>query len=67
LLRNLPQTQDCLLRNIFRYARGHRETAADEAELAGWKQTFETSGHRLVAFLAEITASEGFRTVSAAP
>jgi Protein of unknown function (DUF1592)/Protein of unknown function (DUF1588)/Protein of unknown function (DUF1595)/Protein of unknown function (DUF1585)/Protein of unknown function (DUF1587) len=66
-LRRSPKTQDCMLRNIFRYASGHRETAADEAELRQWKKTFEASGHRLVAFLTEIAADDGFRTVSSAP
>jgi len=66
-LRKSPKTQDCMLRNVFRYASGHKETAADEAELAGWKKTFEASGHRLVPFLTEIAAGDGFRTVSLAP
>jgi hypothetical protein len=67
LLRKLPQAQDCLLRNVFRYASGHKETAGDAAELGLWKTRFEASGHQLVPFLAEITAGEGFRTVSPAP
>ncbi|HXU83471.1 MAG TPA: DUF1585 domain-containing protein, partial [Polyangia bacterium] len=67
LLRKLPKTQDCLLRNVFRYASGHKETAADEAELAFWKKSFEGNGHRLVPFLTEIAASDGFRAVSPAP
>ena len=66
-LRKLPKTQDCMLRNIFRYATGHKETAADEAELTVWKTRFEASGHRLVPFLTEIAAGDGFRTVSPAP
>jgi hypothetical protein len=66
-LRKLPQTQDCLLRNIFRYASGHRESAGDTAELANWQKTFESSGHQLVSFLGEIAAGDGFRTVSPAP
>jgi hypothetical protein len=66
-LRKLPATQDCLLRNIFRYASGHKETASDTAELSTWKTKFDASGHQLVAFLADIAAGDGFRTVSPAP
>jgi hypothetical protein len=66
-LRKSPKVQDCMLRNIFRYASGHKETDADEAQLALWKATFDSSGHRLVPFLTEIAASDGFRTVSPAP
>jgi hypothetical protein len=66
-LRKLPRTQDCLLRNVFRYAVGHGETNGDQAELATWKSHFEASGHQLVPFLAAVAAGEGFRTVSPAP
>jgi len=66
-LRKLPDVQDCLVRNIFRYASGHKETNGDAAELAIWKSKFEASGHQLVAFLADVAASDGFRTVSPAP
>jgi hypothetical protein len=66
-LRKLPKAQDCILRNIFRYASGHKETKADEAELGTWKNKFEASGHQLVTFLADIAAGDGFRTVSPAP
>jgi hypothetical protein len=66
-LRKSPKTQDCMLRNLFRYASGHKETDADEAELGQWKKTFEASGHRLVPFLTEVAAGDGFRTVSLAP
>jgi hypothetical protein len=66
-LRRLPRTQDCFLRNVFRYAAGHRETSGDEPELGTWKSHFEQSGHQLVPFLAAVAAGEGFRTVSPAP
>jgi hypothetical protein len=66
-LRKLPKAQDCILKNLFRYASGHKETAADEAELTSWKAKFEGNGHQLVAFLADIASSDGFRTVSPAP
>jgi hypothetical protein len=67
LLRASAQVQDCLMRNIFRYATGHKETPADKAELATWSQRFEAGNHQLTAFLAETAAGEGFRTVSPAP
>jgi hypothetical protein len=66
-LKKMPQAQDCLLRNIFRYASGHKETPSDGAELGIWKKAFDTSNHQLVSFLAEIAAGDGFRTVSPAP
>jgi hypothetical protein len=66
-LKKQPTMQECLLRNVFRYASGHKETAADDAVLAGWKTVFEASGHQLASFLAEITAGEAFRNVSPAP
>jgi hypothetical protein len=67
ILRKLPRAQDCLLRNIFRYASGHKETDGDAGELGAWKATFESNGHQLAGFLAAIAAGEGFRTVSPAP
>jgi hypothetical protein len=67
LLRKLPLVQDCLLRNVFRYAAGHKESAGDEPELAAWKTAFEASGRQLGPFLTAIAAGEGFRTVSPAP
>jgi hypothetical protein len=66
-LRKLPRSQDCLLRNIFRYASGHRETEGDAPELERWRKSFEAHGHQLAGFLAEIAAGDGFRTVSPAP
>jgi hypothetical protein len=66
-IRKLPKAQECLLRNIFRYASGHKETASDGTELGVWKKSFETNNHQLVTFLADIAAGEGFRTVSPAP
>jgi hypothetical protein len=66
-LRQSAKAQDCLLRNVFRYASGHKETTGDEAELGRWKQAFDASAHRLVPFLTEVAASDGFRTASAAP
>jgi hypothetical protein len=67
LLRKSPKVEDCLLRNIFKYAAGHRETPADEAELGAWKQAFAARGRQLGTFLTDIAASDGFRTVSPAP
>jgi hypothetical protein len=65
--RKLPRTQDCLLRNLFRYATGHKETAGDQPALAAWQKAFEASGRHLASFLPELAAGEAFRTVSPAP
>ncbi len=66
-IRKLPRTQDCLLRNLFRYAAGHREAPADEPALAAWTRAFETSGRQLAKFLPEMAAGDAFRTVSPVP
>jgi hypothetical protein len=66
-LRGMPEVQRCLLQNLFRTSAGHLETDQDRATLEEWNDLFARSGRKLTAFLTEVVASKGFRTVSAAP
>jgi hypothetical protein len=67
LLRQLPDTRTCLVRNFFRYSAGHVETPANEADIKAWDAVMSGSGNKLTSFLAEIAASDAFRLVSATP
>ena len=67
ILRKLPATSQCLVRNFFRFASGHSETPADQASLDAWQAEFGQSGNKLVPFLAALASSDAFRLVSAAP
>lgn len=67
ILRQLPETRTCLVRNFFRYSAGHVETPANDADIKAWDAAMSGSGNKLTAFLAEIAASDAFRFVSPTP
>jgi hypothetical protein len=66
-LKQMPEVQACLLQNVFRYSAGHVEGNGDAPTLEAWKQLFEKVNHRMAAFLIEVVAGDGFRTVSVTP
>jgi hypothetical protein len=67
ILRRLPETQTCLVRNLFRVATGHLETDADEPVIEAWDRELSRSERQLGRFLAEIAGSDGFRHASPVP
>ena len=66
-IRKMPEAQTCFLKHLFRYANGHKETAADEAQMARWEQALAAAGGQLPKFLLELTAGPDFRYVSSVP
>jgi hypothetical protein len=64
-LREHPAVPGCIVRNVFRGATGHVETAGEAGEIAALEASFSGSGHRLQDLLVELVASDGFRIVGA--
>jgi hypothetical protein len=67
LLRKSPDAESCLTANLFRYALGHVETAADKAADDEWRRGFSADGRQLAKFLTRMVTSDGFRYASAVP
>jgi hypothetical protein len=67
ILRGMPATSACLVRNFFRFASGHKETASDELDIKSWTSELGASGNKLVPFLTALASGESFRNVSPAP
>jgi hypothetical protein len=66
-LKQQPDTQKCFVQNLFRYANGHEETAADAPIIDGWNQEFGRQNRNWTKFLTEMVASNDFHYVSPAP
>jgi hypothetical protein len=61
LLANSPRCQDCVVKQLFRYAAGRRETSGDEETIAKAVAAFRGSRFRfreLMITIAELTAAE---------
>lgn len=56
-----PNLMECLVRNFYRYAGGHIETAGETRTILQLKRSFEESGF-VRDLLVELVLSEGFRT-----
>ena len=59
----LALVTECVVRNIFRGATGHIDTAGEQAALDGLEARFEASGYRMQGLLVELVASDAFRIV----
>jgi hypothetical protein len=57
----LPEAQDCLVLNWFRYAMGHTEEQADTCTITALLSRFEGSQQDLSDLLVGIATSDGFR------
>jgi len=55
LLARSPQCQECVVRQLFRYAYGRHETPADQALLARTLKTFQLSQYRLKELMIFLT------------
>jgi Protein of unknown function (DUF1592)/Protein of unknown function (DUF1588)/Protein of unknown function (DUF1595)/Protein of unknown function (DUF1585)/Protein of unknown function (DUF1587) len=60
-----PEIGTCMMRNLYRYATGHEETAGEAIVLDELKQQFEAGGYRLRDMMLRIVTSDGFRYVAA--
>jgi mono/diheme cytochrome c family protein len=58
---DLPQATNCVTKQVFRFATGREETAADDAALAGLTQEFISDGRRLKGFLLHFVGTDAFR------
>ncbi len=63
LLRDEPAVTSCMVRNIFRGATGHIDTAGESPALTELDKTFADSGYHLQDLLVELVASDAFRLV----
>ncbi len=59
-----PRLLECMVRNLYRYATGHIETAGEARSIYLLARDFEEEG-LVRALLAELLMSEGFRTAGA--
>lgn len=63
LLREQPEVSSCAVRNIFRGATGHIDTAGESPALEKLDASFADSGYRMQDLLVELVASDAFRLV----
>jgi hypothetical protein len=61
LIKDDPRTAECLVRQVFRYALGHVETAGEEPQITLLMQQFEKDGHALNALFHALATSDVFR------
>lgn len=64
LVAQTPDAASCLVRNIYRDATGHVETAGEEIAIVALEDAFVDSGYRMQSLLIEIVASPAFRVVA---
>ena len=57
----LPQTTDCVTKQVFRFATGREETASDDLALSDLTQAFVSDGRRLKGFLIHFVGTDAFR------
>lgn len=57
----LPEAQDCMVSNWFRYAMGHTEEQADTCTIATVRERFKSSQMSMNELLVGIATSDGFR------
>jgi hypothetical protein len=60
ILAESPVCQQCMVRQVFRYAYGRQETAADEATIRGLFAAFRDSGFRFTELLIALVRSPEF-------
>lgn len=61
-LASLPEAQQCLIQNWFRFAAGHQEENADACAVYALIDRFKTSGQRLDDLVVGLATSDGFRS-----
>jgi hypothetical protein len=63
LLRARADVGTCIVKNLFRAATGHVETAGERGKIDALSASFASHGHRLQDLLVELVASDAFRIV----
>jgi hypothetical protein len=61
LLRDLPQTSECLVRQLYRYAVAHVETGGEAPVIRQLAASFDAGGRSFPALLRAVVQSDGFR------
>jgi hypothetical protein len=61
LLHDVPDTSECVARQLYRYATAHVETDGEEPALKAIIEAFGESGYAFTALLRAVIASDGFR------
>ncbi|HMJ13475.1 MAG TPA: DUF1592 domain-containing protein [Polyangiaceae bacterium] len=61
LLRNRASANECAVRQLYRYAVGHVESAGEEVVIKSLSQRFSAGGYRLKNLIREVVVSDGFR------
>ncbi len=61
VLREMPGVSECLVRQLYRYAVAHVETAGENPVIVGLAQRFESSGRKFPELLRAVVVSDGFR------
>lgn len=59
----IPETSDCLVRNLFRAATGHVEAAGDEAVVTALSSAFASDGFKVKSALSKLVVSDAFRFI----
>jgi hypothetical protein len=59
----VPETTDCLVRNLYRVATGHLETDGDRPVVSSLSADFAANGFRVRSALLRLVESDGFRVV----
>jgi hypothetical protein len=65
LLRGLPEASDCLVRQLYRYAVAHVESAGEIPVIDALAQDFERSDYGFAELLSAVVQSDGFRYAAA--
>jgi hypothetical protein len=65
LLRDDPRVGECMVRNFYRHGLGARDGYYQSGAIGDLAGSFAASGYRLRALLADLSASDAFRFVSA--
>ena len=60
-----PDMPLCLVRNLYRYATGNKETPGEFGQIEALNQTFVESGYRVLELFKQVAKSSGFRLVAA--
>jgi hypothetical protein len=56
-----PDLGGCQVKNLYRYATGHVESAGEIGTIATLTQKFEASGYKFKSLLVDVVTSDGFR------
>ena len=61
LIRERPETTDCVVRQMYRYATARVEKSGEDSAITSLNGAFEASGYRVTALMTAIASSDGFR------